>query len=43
MKNEDKNFNEFGVEKLLKALKMSSKETKDEVVQNYSSLTEKEF
>ena len=38
MENEDKNFNEFGVEKLVKALKMSSKETQDEVVSNYESL-----
>lgn len=43
MENEDKNYNEFGVEKLIKALKMSSKETQDEVVQNYSLLTEREF
>ena len=38
MENKDKNYNEFGVEKLVKALKMSSEETQNEVVSNYESL-----
>lgn len=38
MENEYKNYNEFGVQKLVKALKMSSQEAQDEVVSNYESL-----
>jgi len=42
MTENTQNLNEFGVQKLIKALKMSSDEAQDEVVNNYELLVEED-